>query len=377
MNDTSGRPEMRSDHPLPAHDPFRLHRLALRVTEPHLTEADLRSLLHTIGTAGAPAFANTLIELGVVSYWHQTILTHGAANDAAPGFMDTLKAIHLSETMLYMAQRAALREVDAIFDGQNIAYAVIKGAHVRELVYADPALRSAGDIDILISPAQREVAVKGLIEAGYALRANPENISHEATLVRGEVAIDLHWNILRPGRTRIEMADSLLMRRQRVDDYWGLDDTDTVFLMLVHPAFAKYVCSPNMGLNRAFDFIFWLRKRSVDWDAVADRLAGAGLNTAAWTVLQWIAMLLPPRSLQVPDSFIARIQPGVIRARYLRFWLRHDLPTRWLKQAMLIQLFFTLFLHDHPSDALHAIRGWLRSRGLRHSDPLLSMETRG
>jgi hypothetical protein len=368
---------MRSQQALPAHDPFGLHRLALRVTEPNLTEADLRSLLQTIGKAGAPAFANTLIELGVASYWHQTILTLGAGDDAAPGFMDTLKAIHLSETMLYMAQRAALREIDAIFGERNIAYAVIKGAHVRELVYADPALRSAGDIDILVSPAQREAAVRSLLEADYALHANPENISHEATLVRGEVAIDLHWDILRPGRTRIEIADSLLFRRQRVDDYWGLDDTDTVFLMLVHPAFAKYVCSPNMGLNRVFDFVFWLRKRSVDWDALADRLARTGLNTAAWTVLQWIDMLLPPRSLQVPDNFIARIRPGAIRACYLRFWLRHDLPTRWLQHALLIQFLFTLFLHDRPGDALHAIRGWLRSRHLRHDDPLLSMKSQG
>lgn len=190
---------------------------------------------------------------------------------------------------------------------------------------------------------------------------------------RSPVDIDLHRDILRPGRTRIELARPLLARRQRVSDFWGLDDSDTVFLMLVHPAFAKYIGSPNMGVHRVLDFICWIHKCPMDWDVVAERLDEAGLKTAAWTVLQWFAMLFKPENLPVPGTFIARIKPGTVRSRYLRYWLQHDLPTRWLRQPLRIQLGFTLFLHDRFTDAGHAISGWLQSRRRRKTDPLLRM----
>lgn len=330
-------------------------------------------MFREIETTRTPAFSSFLIGHGVASYWHQVILIHDAGDVIAPGLMATLKPVRLSEAMLYMAQKAALIGIDAIFEDRNIAYAVIKGAHVREQVYADPALRSACDIDILVSREQREQAVRALLEAGYVLHANPENISHEATLTRGEVGIDLHWDILRPGRTRIEVADLLLARRQRADGYWGLDDTDTVFLMLVHPAFTKYVCSSNMGLNRIFDFMLWVHKRPVDWDAVAARLAQTGLNAAAWTVLQWFSMLAPA-SLPVPEAFVAKIRPGRVRSWYLMYWVKHGLPTRWLQKPLLIQLGFTLALHDRPSDAVRAVARWWRARKMRHDDPLCSMQ---
>ena len=89
-----------------------------------------------------------------------------------------------------------------MFYSENIVYAAIKGVLVRERVYVDPTLRWASVIDILISPDQREVAARALMGAGFRLHADAENISHEATFTRGSFAIDLHWDILRPGQTR-------------------------------------------------------------------------------------------------------------------------------------------------------------------------------
>ena len=70
---------------------------------------------------------------------------------------------------------------------------------------------------------------------------------------------------MRPGHTRIDMTEGLLARRQWSNGYWGLSDSDTVFLLLTHPAFVRYVCSPNMGLGRVADFLLWIQKRQVDW----------------------------------------------------------------------------------------------------------------
>jgi hypothetical protein len=354
-------------------DVFFRHRLALSVVATDLAGEDLSQVLREVAALDATSFAEFLVKNGLASYWHDRVVGEDAAREAAPGFVDALRRERLAEAAFCLPQLSALRELDRLFNSENITYAAMKGAHIRELIYTDPALRPASDIDVLISPAQREMATRSLKKSGFKLHADAQNISHEAAFTRDSVAIDLHWDNLRPGRTRIGMALPMLSRRQRIDGFWGLDDTDTMFLMLVHPAFTKYVCSPNMGLIRVADFMLWLQKRPVDWDAVSERLQDTGLKAAAWTVLHWFAMLLKPRNMPVPATFVERICPGPLRARYLTYWLRNDLPTRWLHKPLLIQLGFTLLLHDRVSDVQRAIAGWMRARGKRQSDPLLDL----
>ncbi len=117
----------------------------------------------------------------------------------------------------YLAQRKELERVDELFTAQGIPYAVMKGAHVRECVYPDPSLRPSSDIDILVSPADRQRAARILLDDGFTVHVKPDGVSHEATFSRGLTDIDLHWNLLRPGRSRVELTEGLLARRQRVN----------------------------------------------------------------------------------------------------------------------------------------------------------------
>ena len=347
-------------------DPFRRHRLALSILAADLRGAELIRVMRDVAALDIASFADFLSEHGLAAYLHNLI----EANDVSGplGFIDALKRRRLAEAASYMRQKSALRDLDSLFNSKHIPYGVMKGAHVRELVYEDPALRPANDIDILVSPAQRLTAAQALIGAGYELQVNATTISHEATLIKDSLAVDLHWDILRPGRTRIDTVLPMLSRRKRLDDFWALDDADAVFLMLVHPAFTKYICSPNMGLIRVADFVLWLRKRSVDWDKVAERLHAAGLKTAAWAVLQWFAMVL--EGVHVPETFVDGISPGPWRARYLKYWLRNNLPTRWIRSPLLIQVGLTLLLHDRVSDSQRAIAARILARNLR-SNPSL------
>ena len=85
-------------------------------------------------------------------------------------------------------------------------------------------ISTGSDIDILIAPADRRPAAQVLIDAGYRVHAEPAIISHEATFSRGAVDIDLHWHMVRPGRTRVDLTAELLARRQRIKGQWGLSD---------------------------------------------------------------------------------------------------------------------------------------------------------
>jgi hypothetical protein len=262
-------------------------RLALLPVAAH---ADAAACLAALAEGGS-GFLELVLAQDLGALWHHTLQSASLLNSLPPATIEALREARMAAAMGYLAQRAALDELDRLFDSAGIRWVAIKGSHVRELAYPDPALRPASDIDILIAPADRRRAVQAMLDAGYSVHAEPANISHEATFSRGVVDLDLHWHMLRPGRTRVDLTDELLERRQRIGSQWGLSDSDTLFLMLTHPAFAKYVCSPNMGLGRVADFLLWIQKREIDWPAVLQQLGRAGLKTAAWTMLSWFRML--------------------------------------------------------------------------------------
>ena len=331
-----------------------------------------RALALAAADIEAPAFAQAVEWLAAAGdaernleflEWHglsslcEDQLRRAHALDRVPEAIgQQLLASRRNATARYLSQSHAWSEVAAALDRDNIEYVVLKGAATREEVYADPALRTTGDIDVLVREADRQAACRQLAGMGF----NEPNVAplstHEITLSRGQVDIDLHWDILRPGRTREPLVDALISRRVRGPKAWRLDDADTVFLMLVHPAFAKYVCSRNMGLNRVVDFLQFVQRRTVDWDAVANRLSASGLLTAAWCTLRWICMLHPSGSV-APDAFMRRVSPGALRRAYLEHWLMHDWPGRMLGRAdWLIQGAFTLPLHDRGTDVWRALR---------------------
>lgn len=351
------------------------YRLALLPAVQTVTPAECCAAL----LAGGSTLLSLVLSQGLGPLWHHRLQPVGLQDVLPAETIAALRSARLAAVLGYLPQRAALAQIDNLFEEKGIAYLVVKGAHVRECVYPDAALRSACDIDILIAPQDRLRTARLLFDLGYTYRANADTISHEALFIRAPVHIDLHWHLMRPGRTRVVMTEGVLARRQRVNGIWGLCDNDAFFLMLVHPAFAKYVCSPNMGLGRVPDFMLWVQHKTVDWPAVRQLLDLAGVKTAAWTMLSWFQMLAPPDLASTLDPWLDSLHPGRWRAAYLRAWLTRELPTRWIQQPLLIQAGFTLPLHDRMSDAMHALQGLWQAWRHRVSDArlLLGDDTNG
>ncbi|HCU53926.1 MAG TPA: hypothetical protein DIC36_06495 [Gammaproteobacteria bacterium] len=336
---------------------------------PVIQDIDPAKLVHVLEEGGED-FLKILLAQGLGPIWHHRLQEQGMLEQLPTEVNSALYQMRLGATAKYLAQRNALTRIDRLFESAGIRYLVMKGAHVRECVYTDPSLRPASDIDILVLAEDRQQAARALLDAGYAVDVDPANISHEACFSDGTVDIDLHWDILRPGRTRMYMTAGFLERRQRCSYFWGLSDSDALFLMLTHPAFTKYVCSPNMGLVQVADFLMWIQSRATDWSAARHLLDCAGLKTAAWTMLSWYRMLAPGTKMSLLDSWANDLVPGRLRKQYLAYWLDHDLPGRWLQRPLRIQLGFTLLLHDHLPDAWRAVVGRWLSRQHREQDVL-------
>ncbi len=188
---------------------------------------------------------------------------------------------------------------------------------------------------------------------------DPENISHEISLVKGGISIDLHWDIMRPGRTRIPMTEILLKTRKEFPTHWGLDNDATLFLMLVHPVFTKYSTTPHSTLIRIVDLAHWIETKEPDWEQIESWLEDAGVRTAAWITLEWLRQLA---QITPPASFMECIQPGKLRINYLRYWIKKNLSSRLINYPRLIQITFTLPAHDKFSDAMQAITTLLKEK---------------
>ena len=346
------------------HGGCQWEKLALLPSDPG---GDSQALVEALVRGGAD-FVELLLHYDLAALWHARASTDPGWSLVPEMRRKQLHAARLEAGASYMAQQQAIAEVDRLFASAGIPYAVMKGALVRELLHADPSVRAAGDIDVLVAPGDRQEAVRLLVGAGFNMHLEMLNVSHEITLKTTSADIDLHWNILRPGRTRTDLTAELLSRRVRMNGFWGLSDSDSTFLMLVHPAFARYVCSPHMGLSRVLDFLLWSQRVSEHWPTVLKMLDRAGVKAAAWATLTWFEALAPERLRPLLGQWRNAIRPGPLRAPYLELWLRHNLPSRLIAHPWAIQFGLTPFLHDRPSDALLAYRGWHSARRNRETD---------
>jgi hypothetical protein len=236
-----------------------------------------------------------------------------------------------------------------LFKKESIAYAVFKGTQIREVIYAEnPSIRPAADIDLLVYPVDLERTVQALIEAGFALDIKEQNISHEVTLSFKNVAIDLHWHILRPGRLRTSLTDEFLATRQHFDTHIGFNAETTLFIMLVHPVFTKYSTTYLASLVRMIDLIQWIRTQAINWDMLAKLLKKYGVCTAAWITATYLEMLTGET---LPDLFLEQIRPGRLKCSYLNNWLLANRSSDFLNHPLAVQLGFTLPAHDNIFDA--------------------------
>lgn len=358
-----------------APDPCRLHRIALRPLLPDAPSDSLANAYREITEIGESRFAEFLQFQGLGPQWHRLLEDNDALSLLDPGFCKALHEQRVTAAASYLVQSRGMREVGEILDTAGIPYAIIKGAHVREVVYPDPSVRGAMDIDVLVSPQDRAAAIGSLVEEGFEFEPKLDNISHEADLTKNLLTIDLHWDILRPGRTRIPLTDVLLASRQDYSTHWGLCTEGSLYLMLVHPVFAKYATALNSALARMLDLAWWVRRGDIDWGKLHDWLARTGLCTAAWITLEWLHQLTDHR---LPAQFHQRIAPSQLRTAHLRHWIRKDLSSRYLAVPLLVQAALTLPAHDRIRDAARATASLIRAkRRARHTLAALRNLTSG
>jgi hypothetical protein len=328
------------------------YRSALLAADPDQSAEALVATLQE----GGDRFAAFVIDHGLGPLWH--------LRTDWPAFRDS----RLAAEAKFLAQEHALRQVDEVLEAAGVEYAVIKGTANRLLLYDNPAIRACHDIDVLVNPKDRVGAAKALAGAGFVACRDSRNISRALVLTSRDVDIDLHWGLLREGRLRADPTTSMLDRRRRTGRMWMLSPEDALFVLLVHPVFAKHLAGYGMGLHRVLDVVRWLETQSFDWPAVVDALEEQGLRTAAWATLRWVEIIAERNQSGDSPGLIEDVAPGGPRAAWLNRWLEGDLSQRTAGAHWLRLLAFSVFLHDTPGDSLRALAGRYRSHHRRGKD---------
>lgn len=331
-------------------DLYRFHRLAILPLLSENPSAELKTVKNSIQANEERSFLEFILKNGLGPLWFKLLQKNNFRSYISAEFTRELRNITLHTRSLYLFQKTALEKIDTLFAKASIPYAVFKGAHTREHLYTDPELRYSCDIDILVAKSDKVQAIKALVGDGYTFQPIAENISHEASLTNENVAIDLHWDILRPGRTRVDMTDDFLQSREYFSWYWALNNEATLFIMLVHPVFTKYTTAPQASLLHLLDLRNWIQQQKIVWEKIYEYLDQGGVKTAAWITATYLKMITGESLL--PEAFLDKIKPSLVKAGYLRFWLKKNLSTSLLNHPLFIQTGFTLPAHDTLGDAI-------------------------
>jgi hypothetical protein len=269
------------------------------------------------------------------------------------------RALETSQIRTLKSNRAIYRDLAEItqrFQACGMPAVALKGVYLATITYADIALRSMSDIDVLVHEENLQAAEDALIRAGYAREhsdhAESVNGHHLPPFTKpGGSIVEVHWTLNeyglpweeQPGKAVFEVNMAAVWNRVRPVTLEGspllaLDPIDMILHLGVHTA---YNHAFNNGLRDFCDIDRFIRRRSdeIDWDKLLATAAEWGAAKLLCVVLR-----LSHDMLHTPIPLAARAisdwTPGddavypVVRAEVLRC-ARRGSNERKLRRAII------------------------------------------
>ncbi len=241
--------------------------------------------------------------------------------------MDELRQdLYAAATQAMLAERQLAKVLGALSEA-GVPALVVKGAATATF-YADPALRSYGDLDIMVPEAQIAVAEHALNDLGYECFASKawwlDHFHHLPPMVseNGGLLVELHWGLdYQVDKGRLPAND--LWTRAVPWNVQGqpalrLDAVDTVLHLCRHAVVQHRVYGAFRSLcdlaqiTESWSHEEWtmLGRRALDYDLARSVylmlvLAGRALNLAV--PAEVISTLRPPGALPEPGELMRRL----------------------------------------------------------------------
>jgi hypothetical protein len=209
-----------------------------------------------------------------------------------------------------------LAQVLALFRRHGVPVIALKGAHLGHVVYGNAALRTMGDLDLMVRRQQLAMAEGLLGQLGYTPQHDPleqvDYTHHHHTRPLGKpgaMRIDLHWSITRPTLPFSVDLDGIWQRAVPVRVAGGealaLSAEDLLLHLCLHTAFDHQF---RLGLRACWDVLQVVRhyRDAIDWDKVVGRARQWGIGRYVYLTLRLVRELL---AADIPLGRIAVLEP--------------------------------------------------------------------
>ena len=244
------------------------------------------------------------------------------AQDIPGRFFKRLEREYLNSAMTNMVIFTEFSRVFNVLHENDLPFIALKGAHLAEMVYSDPALRIMTDLDILVREMDVSRAASLLMQIGYApwdkTVADPAD-HHLPPLVKsGTVPVEIHWGLHRirvPGR-----ADIVGLWERAVPAKLGsgkalvLSVEDLLLHLSLHASQHDFASK----LSSIYDVHEIIRSghSQINWKELEARAHLWGAEKALFLMLLLGVDLL---GTAVPIGFLERIRPADFAQDFLEF----------------------------------------------------------
>ncbi|MFC1878391.1 nucleotidyltransferase family protein [Chloroflexota bacterium] len=235
----------------------------------------------------------------------------------------------------------------------GIPVITLKGAHLAEWVYADPALRPMGDIDLLVRLDDLLPAIQVLTELGYhssrryQIAKERQSHHHLPPYSHPQAAsIEIHWSTVMPGLPlRVDIQG--LWDRSAPSETGGspcraLSPDDLLIHLCTHLCQHEF----SLGLKALLDIglVLWHYREDLNWDQITQTAgqwqAAKCIYLSLYLAGQMLAAPLPPEALQAlcPLDFspeIANLAQQRLTGFAIPAPIHPDLARAWSKQRSL------------------------------------------
>lgn len=302
-----------------------------------------------------PFLYRTLYQLPIVP---QTVLTD-LQSDCRIIATDNLLKLH------------HYRQVAQLLSDHAIRHIPLKGIFLAATCYPDSGLRSVGDLDLLVRPAEALTAIHLLKSQGYQPNQNHTSYQehdeqsmltdlYEISLFKpffngSHFDIDLHWGVIFLNK------DYKVFDLDEIEAQPALATEWQTILLVTHHG-GTNVWQLVYFVN---DLYFLLNGKSINWTWLLEKLHQYGLETIFFVGLHWCQQIW---QLPLPEAIKKAVHTDRIRrlaTRYEKHWEAAETAT--YSRLIMNQAIFFAKAQNHPGKPIRMGLTFFSSRVFRAS----------
>ena len=255
-------------------------------------------------------------ENGITPLLYHRLATVVPAPELPPAVIEYLRRVAVSSAAQSLQIGRELSQILEVFRRHGVAVVALKGAHLGNIVYGSAALRTMGDLDLMVRRDQLGLAEGLLTQLGYSPQQDPleqvDYARHHHTRPLGKpgaVRIDLHWSIARPTAPFDVDLDGIWARavpaRLAGGEALVLSPEDLLLHLCLHASFDHQF---RLGLRACWDILEAVRHHggAIDWDELVRRAQRWGIGRYVYLTLRLVRELL---AADIPLARIAALEP--------------------------------------------------------------------